>query len=165
MLATRLPVLEWHELRLQSPPGRYPLLLPGRRPRVMLLPDEPRAAVAAVLAEPRITVAATHLSFVPGANAVQLRRVIRWLAGLPGPYLLLGDLNLPPGPVRRLTRWVPLAAGRTYPSPAPRVQLDHVLSSGLPAGTTARGQVVRMPISDHRAITVDLELPPCDQRA
>ena len=106
-----------------------------------------------------MTVACTHLSFVPGFNARQLRRVRAWLAGLPGPHLLLGDFNLTPGLVRRLTGWEPLMSGPTFPSPSPRLQLDHVLTSGLPAGTRWRGRAVVMPISDHRAAVVDLDLP------
>jgi hypothetical protein len=40
------------------------------------------------------------------------------------------------------------------------VQLDHALAAGLPPGTRASGRVHRrLPISDHRAVVVDLELP------
>lgn len=157
-LATSLPVREWHELRMSPAPGRYPLPVPSRPPRLLLLPDEPRAAVAAVLDSPRLTVACTHLSFVPGLNALQLRRVCAWLAGLPGPRVLLGDLNLPPRVVRALTRgWEPLAGDATFPAFRPRVQLDHVLAHDLPAHTTT-AEAVRMPLSDHLALTVDLSL-------
>jgi endonuclease/exonuclease/phosphatase family metal-dependent hydrolase len=158
-LYSRLPVADWAVLRLRPARGRFPLAIPTRPRRVMWLPDEPRAAVAAVLAEPRLTIACTHLSFVPGVNAAHLIRVRRWLARLPAPWLLVGDLNMPAAPARRLTGWTPLVNAPTFPSPAPKVQLDHVLASGLPAGTRATGHVLHLPLSDHRAVRVDLDLP------
>jgi endonuclease/exonuclease/phosphatase family metal-dependent hydrolase len=102
-----------------------------------------------------MTVASTHLSFVPGWNVVQLRRLCRALAPLPGPRFLLGDLNLP-GPVpAAVSGWRSLARIRTYPSPEPRVQLDHALASGhLPAVRAV--SAVRLAFSDHRALVVEL---------
>ncbi len=162
-LISRIPVAEWHVLRLSPARGRFPLPIPNanpaRLPRLLWLNDEPRAAVAAVLEHPRITIACTHLSFVPSSTIRQLADVRRWLAGLPGPHLLLGDLNLPGFAVRRLTGWTPLVSSPTYPSSAPRLQLDHVLAAGLPAGSRAVGRVTQLPISDHRAVLVDLDLP------
>lgn len=155
-LVTTRPVRSWHVLRLAPARGRYPIPVPSRPPRVLWIPDEPRAVVAAVLESPRITVAATHLSFAPGANVRQLRAVRRWLATLPGPHVLLGDLNLPGGLPGRITRWTPLVSGPTFPSPGPRVQLDHALAHGLPAGTTVRGRVERLAVSDHRAVVADV---------
>ena len=43
-----------------------------------------------------LTVANTHLSFVPGWNRVQLRHLVRDLRGFPGPRVLMGDLNMTP---------------------------------------------------------------------
>ena len=84
-----------------------------------------------------VVVANTHLSFVPGWNVAQLREIVRWARTLPGPRVLLGDLNLP-GPVARLTsRWTPAGRLATYPSWKPRVQLDHVLLDGLPSTAQA----------------------------
>jgi len=155
-LLSRLPVLEWHVLRMSAGPGRFPVAIPGRPPRVVLLREEPRAAVAAVLAEPRLTVACTHLSYVPGFNVWQLRRVTRWLARLPAPRLLLGDLNMTLGLARRVSGWAPLVAAATFPSPAPKMQLDHVLAHGLPAGVRAAGGTRTAEISDHLPVVVDL---------
>ena len=158
-LFSRLPVLQWRVLGLGSTPGRYPLLVPGVRPRVMWLKDEPRAAIAAVLAEPRITVACTHLSFVPGRNTLQLRRLTRWLATMPAPRILLGDLNLPGSLPARLTGWRSLLSTATYPSPAPRIQLDHLLADELPDGTTVTdARAVPLPVSDHCAAVAHLHL-------
>lgn len=158
-LVTTRPVASWHTLRLAPARGRYPIPLPSRPPRVLWIPDEPRAAIAAVLEEPRVTVVATHLSFVPGANVRQLRRVKAWLRELPGPHLLLGDLNLPGRLPARLTGLTPLVTGPTFPSPGPRVQLDHVLAGGLPDGVRSRGRVERLAVSDHCAAVADVDLP------
>ena len=148
----------WRVLRLGRARGRYPIMLPTTPPRVVWINDEPRAAVVAVLEEPRLTVAATHLSFVPGFNVVQLRRLRPRADQLPGPHVLLGDLNLPGGLPARLTGWHPLVTGPTFPSPAPRLQIDHVLSGDLPAVADGAARIVELPLSDHRAVTVDLEL-------
>ena len=166
-LASRRPVTAWHVLPLDPPRGRWPIPVPsapGRVPlRLLWIRDEPRGAVAAVLDDPPLVVACTHLSFVPGVNARQVRRVRTWLAalaaGLDRPAVLLGDLNLPGGLPARLTGWTSLVTAPTYPSPAPRFQVDHVLATGLPPGTTWHADVVRLAFSDHRAVVVDLALP------
>ena len=155
-LVSALPVRAWHLLRLPAAPVRAPVLLPGSR-RVLWLADEPRVALAAVVDGPlgTMTVITTHLSFVPGWNLVQLRRLVRWARPLPGPHLLLGDLNLPALPVRAASGWQVLARLPTYPAPRPRVQLDHVLGSGpLPRVRSAETPV--LPVSDHRPLVVEL---------
>jgi len=82
---------------------RSPVYATGSR-RMLLLRDEPRVGLAAELETPvgRMTVATTHLSFTPGWNAIQLRRLTRALSRLTPtqPCILMGDLNLP-GPVAR----------------------------------------------------------------
>lgn len=155
-LVSRFPVESWHVVRLPAAPVRSPVPLPGTR-RVVWLKDEPRVGLAAVLATPsgRLTVATTHLSFVPGWGLVQLRRLVRELRRLPGPRVLLGDLNLP-GPVPAWTSgWRPLVRGRTFPAPGPRLQLDHVLADGPLPGPVS-GEVRRLPVSDHLAVVVDV---------
>jgi endonuclease/exonuclease/phosphatase family metal-dependent hydrolase len=157
-LVSRRPVESWHVLRLGRARGRYPILLPTTPPRVVWIPDEPRAAVVAVLAEPRMTIAATHLSFVPGVNVVQLRRLRAALRGLPAPRVLLGDLNLPGGLPARVLGWRPLAVGPTFPAPAPRLQIDHALGDAVPAGAEHSPLVTQLPLSDHRALSVEVDL-------
>ncbi|HVN12225.1 MAG TPA: endonuclease/exonuclease/phosphatase family protein [Kineosporiaceae bacterium] len=157
-LVSRLPVESWHEVRLGRARGRYPIVLPTTPPRVVWIPDEPRAAVVAVLAEPRMTVAATHLSFVPGVNVVQLRRLRSRLQALPAPRVLLGDLNLPGGLPARVLGWRALATGPTFPAPAPRVQIDHALAEDLPDGTAVSQEITLLPLSDHRALWVDVDI-------
>jgi endonuclease/exonuclease/phosphatase family metal-dependent hydrolase len=156
-LLSRHPVRSWRVLRLGRARGRYPVLLPTSPPRVIWIPDEPRAAVVAELEEPRVTIAATHLSFVPVVNVLQLRRLRTALQELPGARLLMGDLNLPGRLPSRVTGWRPLVTGPTFPSPAPRLQIDHVLAQGLAPYAVGGVDVVHLPLSDHRAVVVDLD--------
>jgi endonuclease/exonuclease/phosphatase family metal-dependent hydrolase len=158
-LVSRWPVLRWQITQLPAAPIKSPVYVPNAG--LMLLQDEPRVLLAAVVESPHgaVTVATTHLSFVPGWNVRQLRAAVRALRALPAPRVLLGDLNLPAGPARAFTGWKPLARVPTYPSPAPKAQLDHVLAD--PRGSAALGRVVqvRAPqagISDHRPLVVQL---------
>ena len=158
-LVSRWPVLRWQITQLPAAPIRSPVYVPNTG--MMLLRDEPRVLIAAVVDTPRgpVTVGTTHLSFVPGWNIRQLRAAIRALRALPAPRVLLGDLNLPAGPARAFSGWKPLARVPTYPSPSPRAQLDHILAD--PRGGHALGRVtdVRNPqagISDHRPLVVHL---------
>ncbi|WP_432548266.1 endonuclease/exonuclease/phosphatase family protein [Kineococcus sp. SYSU DK004] len=161
-LLTRLPVERVDELRLGAGRARLPLLLPSpaRGPRLVWIPDEPRVAVAAVLTGPAgpFTVVGTHLSFSPPSSVRQLLAVRRWLAPFPRPLFLLGDLNLPPAAVQPLSGMAPLVTAPTFPAPAPRVQLDHVLADGLTWPVRAAG-AHRVGGSDHLGLVVELETP------
>jgi len=129
---------------------------------LLLLRDEPRVLLAAVLDGPSgpVTVATTHLSFVPGWNVGQLRRVVRALRALPGPRLLLGDLNMP-GPLARVVSgWRSLARVPTYPTGRPRVQLDHVLTDAAGAWRVRAVDAPESAVSDHRPLVLDLEHRP-----
>ena len=155
-LVSRWPVTSWHVVRLPAAPVRSPIVLPGTR-RVMWLQDEPRVGLAAVVESPRgpMTVATTHLSFVPVWNGVQLRTLTAALAELPGPRVLLGDLNMPGAVPRWLTRWQVLARTVTYPAWDPKIQLDHVLGHGTLPPVRAV-ETPELPLSDHRALVVEL---------
>jgi endonuclease/exonuclease/phosphatase family metal-dependent hydrolase len=155
-LVSRLPVREWHVVHLRPARGRSPVYVPGRR-TFILLPDEPRAAVAALVDGPTgpLWVASCHLSFVPGWNAAQLRRLTREMGGLGHPCVLLGDLNLPGTIPGRVSRWRTLARAKTFPADEPKLQIDHALGHGpLPPVTAVDSR--RLPLSDHRALVVDL---------
>lgn len=155
-LVSRLPVQRWVTVRLPAAPVRSPVLIPGTR-RPIWLADEPRIGLAAVIEGPHgpLTVATTHLSFVPGWNLRQLRQLLRALAGLPRPVVLLGDLNVPGLAHRVVSRgWDVLARLPTYPAMTPRVQLDHALALGQV--TVRHARATAMPISDHRALVIDL---------
>lgn len=160
-LVSRYPARSWRVTRLAPAPVRSPVFTPGEGGGVIMLRDEPRVVLAAVLETPYgpVTAAATHLSFVPGWNGWQLRQVIRALRGLPAPRVLLGDLNLPAGVAGWVSGWRVLGRMATYPAGQPRIQLDHILADprggqGLPpvAGVSAPAAL----ISDHRPLVVDL---------
>ncbi|MFN2504192.1 MAG: endonuclease/exonuclease/phosphatase family protein [Acidimicrobiales bacterium] len=159
-LVSRLPVRAWHVVRLRAAKVRAPVAVPGGKGRFILLPDEPRVALAGEVdtATGPLVVATTHLSFVPGYNLFQLRQVTRALAALGPPCVLLGDLNIP-GPFPRwASGWRSLAQVKTYPADAPRLQVDHALGHGyLPEVEGAHAQ--RLPLSDHQALVVNLRLP------
>lgn len=157
-LLSRRPVEAWHLLRLAPAPLVVaPIVVPGTG-EVIWLRDEPRAVLAATIrtAAGPLTVASTHLTFVPGVNALQLRRTTRWLRGLPGRTLLLGDLNLPGAVVRRITGGELLARERTYPLPSRRFQVDHVVALGPAPAVTATSSPTPT-VSDHAPLVVDLE--------
>ncbi|MFI5489593.1 endonuclease/exonuclease/phosphatase family protein [Micromonospora echinaurantiaca] len=160
-LISRHPVRSWRVTRLRPAPVRSPVYVPGPGGGLVLLHDEPRVLLAAILDTPHgpLTVAATHLSFVPGWNAHQLRRVVRALRTLPAPRILLGDLNLPAWAARLVSGWRPLGRRPTYPAGQPRVQLDHVLADRQGIDQLPPVTGVHTPlstISDHRPLLVDL---------
>lgn len=145
-LLTRFPAISWQVLRLPSIPVRMPVV-----------DEEPRAAVIARLETPLgvLTVANTHLSFVPGWNRHQLRRLVRDLRGLPGPRLLMGDLNMTAPAAQRCSRMRGLATAATFPADAPKRQLDHILTDH-PGLRGRGGAAAAAPLSDHRPLVVDV---------
>ena len=164
-LISRFPVRSWHVRRFAAAPMTIPLIIPAKpRPRVLPVPDEPRAGLAAVIAHPAgdITVATAHLSFVPGFNVVQVRQLCAWLAELPQPAVLAGDFNLPGALPRLITRWDSLASAATYPSWKPGVQLDHILGRGLTRADVTEVGATTLSISDHCALSVTIRLPTTD---
>ncbi|MCW2616492.1 MAG: Endonuclease/exonuclease/phosphatase [Frankiales bacterium] len=164
-LVSRYPVRSWHVTRLPAAPVPSPIVLPGTR-QVIWLKDEPRVGLAAVIETPLgvMTVATTHLSFVPLWNGKQLRTLTGDLDRLPGPRVLLGDLNMPPPFPRVLSRWQVLARTPTYPAWDPKIQLDHVLGSGdLPPVVSVESP--ELAVSDHRGLLVELRPVPAVRAA
>jgi endonuclease/exonuclease/phosphatase family metal-dependent hydrolase len=155
-LLSRYPVRQWQVVRMPTIPFRFPMWLPVPR-KVMVVKEEPRAALVAVVDTPRgrLTVVNTHLSFVPGWNRVQLRRLRRDLTAFPGPLVLMGDLNMTPPTPAAVTGWRPLAEALTFPAAAPDRQLDHVLLRGE-IGSVTGTSAPELPLSDHRALVVDV---------
>jgi endonuclease/exonuclease/phosphatase family metal-dependent hydrolase len=156
-LLSRFPASSWEVLRLPHVPARFPIYLPVLH-RVIMLSEEPRAAIIARFETPLgpLTVANTHLAFVPALNRRQLRRIATELRGLPGPHLLVGDLNLTSAAAQRVSGLRTLATAPTYPAHRPRRQLDHVLTDD-PGLTVRHWETPSMPISDHLPLVVHLE--------
>lgn len=156
-LLSRFPVTSWRVVRLPSLRTRVPVWFRDSR-RAAVVSDEPRVAVAAVIEGPAgpMTVATTHLSFVPGWNSVQLRRLVRALGGTREPLVLTGDLNLGPAQVARASGMRSIATAPTFPVDRPTRQLDHVLVRG-PLAAVGPAEALRLPLSDHRALVVAVE--------
>lgn len=154
-LLSRIPVRRWHRLELGAAPFGLPLLYArdGQR-RLRYMSDEPHQAIAAEL-ENDWTVIATHLSFVPPVNMLQLRRIRVWAKQFGRRVAILGDLNLtyrflPLGPL-----WRTAAHTRTYPSWRPAVQFDHILvRRGLRARKLRRPPVG---LSDHLPVLAEIQ--------
>lgn len=150
-LLTRYPVENWQVLRLPRIPIRFPMYVSGIR-RFRIVHEEPRAAMVARIDTPlgALTVANTHLSFVPGWNRLQLRHLVRDLSGFPAPRLLMGDLNS-----GAPAHWRQLGEAPTFPADTPTTQLDHILTDDPTLSATAC-LAPHLPISDHRALVVDI---------
>lgn len=155
-LLSRYPVTAWEVVRLPPPPTPVPMWFRGGR-LPELVRDEPRVAVAAQVQGPDrlLTVANAHLSFVGWWGRRQLRQVMASLEASKD-LLLAGDLNMAPDPAVRLTGMTPLVTAETFPVEAPREQLDHLLARGQ-VGRLRGSSVHALPLSDHRALSVDLE--------
>jgi endonuclease/exonuclease/phosphatase family metal-dependent hydrolase len=158
-LLSRYPADSWQTLRLPRIRTRVPLYL--RTPRKMIIvKEEPRAAVIGRLQTPvgPVVVANTHLSYIPGWGRLQLQRIRRDLAPLPEPVILMGDLNLPGRRPEQITGYRSLARHLTFPVEQPDRQLDHILLRGRLGQVTA-SSAPALPLSDHRALIVDLSIP------
>jgi endonuclease/exonuclease/phosphatase family metal-dependent hydrolase len=159
-LLSRYPASSWQVTRLPRIPFQFPMWLPGPR-KVIVVREEPRAVVVGHFDTPAgpLVVANTHLSFVPGWGRLQLSRLRRDLAALRDPVILMGDLNMPSPNPARITGYRSLASHATFPLEKPERQLDHILMRGTPvggAGEVTGSSAPKLPLSDHRALVVDL---------
>ena len=158
-LLSRYPLVGWRDLHLPRIAPPVPRIRRNPR-RLELAHEELRTAVVARLETPEgtLVVASAHLSFFPGWSQLQLyalRRALTTGAGR-GPAVLMGDLNLTPRPVRAITRFRPLVSAPTFPVHTPLLQIDHVLARGE-VGRVVDARAVELPMSDHRALVVELD--------
>jgi endonuclease/exonuclease/phosphatase family metal-dependent hydrolase len=163
-IVSKIPVLSWHRLNLGNSPLGLPLIVPGDetgkgKPRFIYVKDEPRLALAAVL-ENGYTVVNTHLSFVPGFNLAQLRRVKKWaleIAESTGTRaIVLGDLNLPKNLPVVASKWKSLVTQNTYPSWGGKIQFDYILSPDLAFGEYSVRNFAPTGVSDHLPIGIEI---------
>ena len=157
-LLSRYPVRSWRRMPLPALRTRVPLRVPSRRLPI-IVGDEPRVAVTAVVATPAgdVTVAATHLSFVPGWNALQLRRLVTQLRARGGRLVVMGDLNMGPAQARaphrhavpghraHVPRGSPRPAAR--PHPRPRAAAPVRRRDGAPPAALGSPGAVRRSVS------------------
>jgi endonuclease/exonuclease/phosphatase family metal-dependent hydrolase len=155
-LLSRYPAVHWQVLHLPRIPVRFPMWLPGPR-KVIIVHEEPRTVVIGTFDTPAgpVTVANTHLSFVPGWGRYQLRRIRRDLQMFADPVVLMGDLNMSGGKPAAITGYRPLAEHPTFPVVTPDRQLDHILLRGE-LGRVRSSRAPVLTLSDHRALEVDL---------
>ena len=154
-LLSRYPVTGWQVVRLEALPVKVPMRFTDRR-RPYLVRDEARVAVIARIESPvgQLTVVGTHLSFIPWWNLRQLHRLVRATRSLHGPVVLMGDLNMDSRRAAMVTGLQPAATHATFPAGDPQEQIDHILWRG--ALTAERSAAVHLPISDHRALWVEV---------
>ncbi len=159
-IVSRHPATAWRSSRLPHLPVRYPQRRHDPRGLVRVR-EEPRAALLGEFSTPAgpLAVANAHLTFVPWSRRRQLRRLVRRLATVSGPLLLVGDLNLPAPRPARITGYTPLASRLTFPADRPTRQIDHILLRGS-YGTVRAVSAPELPVSDHRPLVVDLDVAP-----
>lgn len=165
-IVSRIPIINEFRLELGRSKVGAPLAIPqtppgANKPKIKLIyiHDEPRVAHA-VLLENGITVINTHLSFVPGMNFVQLRKIHHWVQSLPGKKILLGDFNLPGKLPSRIMKWKSVAEQFTYPSWGAKVQFDHILIEDSEIRIERELQFVQSAarVSDHLPLGVEISL-------
>ncbi|MFZ4519353.1 MAG: endonuclease/exonuclease/phosphatase family protein [Microthrixaceae bacterium] len=133
------------------------LPLPGEgEPRVLTLA---RVAVAGT----SMTVGVTHLQAPRRGRTDVARRqlpvVLDHLVGRPGPWALLGDLNLEPPevePVLADRGFTPVTAPPTFPAVRPERRIDWIALRGTGA---ARAAVPDLRASDHRPLVAEVDPP------
>ena len=156
-----VPVKKWLRLELGRSLIGMPLLVANEKGRVapFYVKDEPRVALAAVL-ENGFTVVNTHLSFVPGFNLAQLKRVKKWALSIAESTgtraIVVGDLNLPKNlPVVR-SSWKSLVTQNTYPSWGGKIQFDYILTPDLAFGEYSVRIFAPTGVSDHLPIGIEI---------
>jgi endonuclease/exonuclease/phosphatase family metal-dependent hydrolase len=165
-IASTIRVVKWHRFELGNSPIGMPLVVPTEsetsgRPKIraIYVHDEPRLALAATL-ENGFTIVNTHLSFVPGVNLAQLKKLKKWALQIGSEsntkVLLMGDLNLPKNLPVALSKWRSLITQNTYPSWGAKVQFDYILSSQLTADEYQPLKILPSGVSDHLPIGIEI---------
>ena len=163
-LATNQPIKKLYVKKLGRSLIGMPLLIPkdnGKGVRFIYVKDEPRVALIAEL-ENGLTIATTHLSFVPGVNIFQLNKISSFLKKLAGISVLMGDLNLPANLPSKLSGFRSVLSQSTYPSWGPKIQFDYIMArKSLLKDSRLIHQEIKSTnpgISDHIPIGVMLQI-------
>ena len=158
-IVSKISVIKWHRLNLGRSLVGMPLLIPNTdtgKPKAIYIKDEPRLAIAAQL-ENGWTVINTHLSFVPGMNLFQLKKLKKWADTFGEKVLLMGDFNLPGSIPAMGSKWQSLILQNTYPSWLPKVQFDYILSKGIALKDVIQVPTTKSTISDHLPLTIEID--------
>jgi len=156
--ATSVPIKKIYTKALGRSIIGMPLLIPkdnGKGARFIYVKDEPRVALIAEL-ENGLTIATTHLSFVPFVNVFQLNRLIIALKKLSGVPVLVGDLNLPANIPSKLSGFKSVISQSTYPSWKPKIQFDYIMVANNQEVQASPLSTIKPDISDHVPIGVEL---------
>ena len=156
--ATSVPIKKIYTKALGRSIIGMPLLVPkdnGKGARFIYVKDEPRVALIAEL-ENGLTIATTHLSFVPFVNVFQLNRLIIALKKLSGVPVLVGDLNLPANIPSKLSGFKSVISQSTYPSWKPKIQFDYIMVANNQEVQATPLSIIKPSISDHVPIGVEL---------
>ena len=105
-----------------------------------------------------LVVANTHLSFVPGWGRRQLSRIRRDLAAFADPVVLMGDLNMPSPRPAAITGYRSLAEHPTFPVERRTGNSTTSCCAGE-FGAVVGSSAPALPLSDHRALIVELTDP------
>jgi len=160
--ATNQPIKKIHFKYLGRSLIGMPLLIPNDKKsgaRFIYVRDEPRVALTAEL-EGGLTITTTHLSFAPGVNIYQLKKLSNFLNAIPGKHILSGDLNLPADLPSKLSviagGWSSLIKQSTYPSWKPKIQFDYLLAKRETDLSANQLSTIRPVISDHIPIGAEI---------
>ena len=156
-IATNQIIKKLHVKKLGRSIIGLPLLIPKDNGgvRFIYVKDEPRVALIAEL-ENGLTIATTHLSFVPFVNVFQLNRLIIALKKLSGVPVLVGDLNLPANIPSKLSGFKSVISQSTYPSWKPKIQFDYIMVANNQEVQATPFSTIKPDISDHVPIGVEL---------
>lgn len=165
-IVSKIPVVHWDRLELGKSVFGMPLVIPAENKkgkqsiRFIYVADEPRVALAATL-DNNWTIINTHLSFVPGVNYWQLRKIKHWAKKLSEQYttqvLIIGDMNLPKGLPAIASTWSSLVTQNSYPSWGAKIQFDYILSNTLAPDKFEALPTVVTGMSDHLPICVAIQ--------
>ena len=157
--------MKWHRLDLGNSVVGMPLVVPtesetSSKPKIraIYVHDEPRLALGATLTN-GWTIFNTHLSFVPGVNLFQLKKLKRWALKISQETntkpLILGDLNLPKNLPVAGSDWQSLIQQNTYPSWGAKIQFDYLLTHGANSQVNDLGTIATG-ISDHLPLRAEI---------
>lgn len=152
------PVHRWVSAKLGAAPLR--INISGYDPRVWkFYGGQTRNLLAAGIVTPqgRFLVGSTHFDLGTATAKRQLIRSWQGLASLAGKAtpLLVGDMNLSREDAHQVYPYLTLASAFTFPAAEPRFQIDQVFAPATCQVLTT--EAILMPISDHRALFVDLQ--------
>ena len=157
-ILTPHPVQRWVSAKLGSAAPRINISSPDPR-TWKFYGGQTRSLLGAEIVTPqgRFLVGSTHLEL--GVDTAKWQLIRSWqglslLAGKATP-LLVGDMNLRPEVSRSLYPYLSFASAPTFPADQPRSHIDQLFTP--PTCQVSQVDTMEMPISDHRALLVEVQ--------